>query len=73
MSDERPAPRFPSVKGRLAPRLFPCPGCGGHLYPTAKTCPHCKGKLTTLRRQQVQRLKKAAKAVETLKRIFGVD
>ena len=69
----RPAPRFPTLKGRLPPRLSRCPGCGGHLYPQAKTCPHCGGRLATLRKKQLARLKQAAQAVETLKRLFGVE
>lgn len=73
MSQARPAPKFPVVKGRLPPRLLPCPGCGAHLYPAAKTCPHCHRRLSTLRKEQQARLKKAAEAVETLKRLFRVE
>src|SRR5207244_10768931 len=60
------------IKGRLPPRLTRCPGpdCGQYLYPSAKTCPHCGGTLVVLRKKQLAAIRKAEKAIATLRRIL---
>jgi hypothetical protein len=69
--DGKPAPKFARVKGRLPPQLVRCPGCGQHLFPTARNCPHCKGNLAAMARKERAAIRKAEKALATLKQLFG--
>ena len=71
MSDGKPAPRFPRVKGRLPPQLMPCPGCRRHLYPVAKTCPHCGESIALLMKRQRAALRRAEAAVKKLSALLG--